>query len=145
MKNSQIKTYVGADLHKSFTHFTAQNAAGKEIADRKIDNNGVMFREFLGSLPQPVKVVVESTSNWAWFCQEVKAGGYEVLVAHARETAARSDTRTKSDRADARLLATLLRGNLLKKKCWQAPPEVLEIRERLRYMQFLTRAVGLRW
>jgi len=139
MKSKQIKTYVGADLHKDCTHFIAQDKAGKEIASRKMDNNGVMFREFLSGLPQPVKVIVESTSNWAWFCQEVKAGGHEVMVAHARETSAKSETREKNDPLDARLLATLLRGNLLKKECWQAPPEILRTRERLRYMQFLSR------
>ncbi len=75
MKSRQIATCVGADLHKNNTHFIAQDKAGKEIESRKLDNNGVMFREFLSSLPQPVKVIVESTSNWAWFCEEVKAGG----------------------------------------------------------------------
>ncbi len=139
MKSRQIATYVGADLHKNNTHFIAQDKAGKEIASRKLDNNGVMFREFLSNLPQPVKVIVESTSNWAWFCEEVKAGGHEVMVAHARETSSKSETREKNDPMDARLLATLLRGNLLKKECWQAPPEILRTRERLRYMQFLTR------
>ena len=139
MKNKQFKTYVGADLHKNFTHFIAQDRSGKEIVSRKVDNNGVMLREFLSGLPQPVRVVVESTSNWAWFCEEIKEGGHEVVVAHARETSAKSETREKNDPGDARLLATLLRGNLVNKECWQAPPEVLRIRERLRYMQFLTR------
>lgn len=139
MKRTKVQTYVGADLHKSFTHFIAQDKSGKEIASRKLDNNGVMFREFLADLPQPVKVVIESTSNWAWFCEEVKEGGHEIMVAHAREVRAKSDTREKDDAPDARLLASLLRGNFLKKESWQAPREVLEIRERLRYMQFLNR------
>jgi transposase len=139
MKRKNVKTFVGADLHKDFTHFIAQDKMGKELVSRKVDNNEVMMREFLGGLPQPVKVVVESTSNWAWFCEAVEEGGHEVVVAHARETSAMSDTRQKSDVGDARLLATLLRGNLIRRQCWHAPAEVLEIRERLRYMQFLTK------
>lgn len=139
MKSRNAKTYVGADLHKSFTHFIAQDATGKELVSRKVDNNGVMMREFLSGLPGPLSVVVESTSNWGWFCDEVKLGGHEVVVAHARETSAMSGTRVKNDVADARLLATLLRGGMIRNECWQAPDEVREIRERLRYMQFLTR------
>lgn len=139
MKKAPINTYVGADLHKRFTHFIAQDRKGKEILSRRIDNNEVMIREFLGALPQPVAVVVESTSNWAWFSEQVKAGGHAVVVAHARETSAKADTREKNDEGDARLLATLLRGNLIRKQCWQAPDDVLRIRERLRCMQFLTR------
>lgn len=30
--SKQYKTYVGADLHKTFTHFTAQDRTGKEKA-----------------------------------------------------------------------------------------------------------------
>jgi transposase len=137
--SKQYKTYVGADLHKTFTYFIAQDRAGKEKASEKIDNRGEYFRDFLSSQAQPVKVVVESTSNWAWFCEEVKKGGFDVVVAHAAETSAKSDTREKSDAGDARLLATLLRGNLIKKECWQAPDEVRRLRERMRYMQFLRR------
>lgn len=139
MKRTKVQTYVGADLHKSFTHFIAQGKSGKEIKSTRLENNGVMIREFLAELPQPVKVAVESTSNWAWLCGEVKKGGHEIVVAHAREIRSKSDTREKDDAPDARLLASLLRGNFIKKECWQAPPEVLGTRERLRYMQFLAK------
>jgi len=135
--SKQYRTYAGADLHKTFTYFIAQDRAGKEIAGMRIENRGDFIREFLAGLPQPIQVVVESVSNWAWFCEEVKKGGFDVVVAHAAETSAKSDTREKSDPGDARLLATLLRGNLIKKVCWQAPEETRRIRERLRYMQFL--------
>lgn len=133
------KTYVGADLHKTFTHFIAQDRTGKEKACEKIENRGEYFRDFLSIQAQPVKVVVESTSNWAWFCEEVKKGGFDVMVAHAAETSAKSGTREKNDAGDARLLATLLRGNLIEKECWQAPDEIRRLRERMRYMQFLVR------
>lgn len=137
--NKRYRTYVGADLHKTFTYFTAQDRAGKEKACVRLENRGEYFRDFLSTLEQPVKVVVESTSNWAWFCEEVKAGGFDVVVAHAAETSAKSGTKEKSDARDARLLATLLRGNLIEKECWQAPDEIRRLRERMRYMQFLIR------
>ena len=137
--SKQYKTYVGADLHKTYTYFIAQDGLGKEIAAMKIQNRGDHFREFMASLPEPAQVVVESTSNWAWFCEEMKYGGYAVVVAHAAETSAKSDTREKSDPGDARLLATLLRGNLIKKICWQAPDEIRRVREKLRYMRFLSK------
>lgn len=137
--SKQYRTYVGADLHKAFTYFTAQDRTGKEKACVRLENKGEYFRDFLSTLEQPVKVAVESTSNWAWFCGEVKEGGYDVMVAHAAETSAKSGTKEKNDARDARLLATLLRGNLIEKECWQAPDEIRRLRERMRYMQFLIR------
>jgi len=137
--SKQYKTYVGADLHKTFTYFIAQDPSGKEKACEKMKNHGEYFRDFLSAQAQPVKVVVESTSNWAWFCEEVGKGGFDVMVAHAAETSAKSGTREKSDAGDARLLATLLRGNLIEKQSWQAPDEIRRLRERMRYMQFLNR------
>jgi len=133
------KTFVGADLHKNFTHFIAQNEDGKEIASQRLDNDGELFRAFLDRFEKPVAVVVETTSNWAWFSEQVKQGGHSVVVAHAAETSAKSATRQKDDRRDARLLATLLRGNLIEKQCWQAPEEIICGRERMRYRQILVR------
>jgi transposase len=137
--SKQYKTYVGADLHKTFTYFIAQDRSGKEKACEKMENRGEYIRDFLAAQAQPVKVIVESTSNWAWFCEEVKKGGHDVMVAHAAESSSKSDTREKNDAGDARLLATLLRGNFLKKESWQAPDDIRRARERMRYMQFLNK------
>ena len=136
---AQQTTYVGADLHRSFTQFNAQDEKGKEIAARKVNNSEEEIVGFLSTLPGRVKVAVEATGNSAWFCDVVRGAGWEVIMAHPRETRAKSGTREKNDRFDARMLATLLRGNLIEKKCWQAPEDVRRIRERLRNMQFQTK------
>jgi transposase len=139
MKSRQYKTYVGADLHKIFTQFNAQTELGKEICSRRVENRPEAIQDFLLALPGPVKVAVEATGNAGWFCDIVKAVGYEVLMAHPRETRAKAGTREKNDRFDARMLATLLRGNLIEKQAWQAPEEVRRVRERLRHMRLETR------
>jgi len=133
------KTFVGADLHKNFTYFVAQDKTGREISQMKIPNDGNAFRAFFETLPHPLIVAVESTSNWAWFAGEVKACGADVIVGHAGETRAKSGTRDKTDYKDARFLCYLVRGGLIEKQCWQAPEEVIQIRERLRAMQFFTK------
>lgn len=127
------ETYVGADLHKSFTQFNAQDANGKEIAKKRADNTVEEILGFLSTLPGQVKVAVEATGNSDWFCDVVRSGGYDVIKAHPKETRAKSGTREKNDRFDARMLATLLRGNLIEKRCWQPPEDVRRIRERLRH------------
>lgn len=137
--NKKHKTFVGADLHKNFTHFTVQDANGKEVASQRLANDGELFRAFLAGFERPVSVVVEATSNSAWFREQVEQGGHKVVIAHPGETSAKSDTRQKDDRRDARLLATLLRGGLLGRQCWPAPAEVLGGRERMRYRQMLVR------
>jgi transposase len=139
MKSRSYKTYVGADLHKTFTQFNAQTEYGKEICSRRIANSPEEIRDFLAALPGPVKVAVEATGNAAWFCDVVKATGHDVLLAHPRETRGKAGTREKNDRFDARMLATLLRGNLIEKQAWQAPEEVRRVRERLRHMRLQTK------
>jgi len=135
------KTFVGADLHKDFTQFSVQNNQGKEIASQRLANDGELFRAFLAGFPQPVSVVVETTSNWSWFSRQIKQAGHRVVVAHAGETSAKSATRQKDDKRDACLLASLLRGNLIEKQCWQAPEEIISGRERMRYRQIIVRHV----
>ena len=49
-------SYVGADLHKTFTQFNAQDVNGKEIAKRKVNNTLEEILGFLATLPSPVKV-----------------------------------------------------------------------------------------
>jgi transposase len=139
MKSEEYKTYVGADLHKSFTQFNAQTVTGKEVCSKKVENRPEAITAFLGGLPQPVKVAVEATGNAAWFCDVVKAGGHEVFVAHPREPRANAVTMYKNDRFDARMLATLIRGNLIEKEAWQPPEDIRLNRERLRHMQLQTR------
>lgn len=138
----KYKTFVGADLHKSFTHFSAIDGRGKELASQRLPNDGALFASFLARFDKPVGVVVETTSNWAWFSEQIKQAGHSVVVAHAAETSARSLTRQKDDQRDARLLASLLRGDMIEKQCWQPPEEILSGRERMRYRQILVRHVA---
>lgn len=135
MKEKAYKSYVGADLHKLYTHFSAQTRIGKEVCNRRVENNPEDIRGFLAAMPAPVLVAVEATGNSAWFCDVVRGDGHDIVVAHPNETRARAGTKEKNDRFDARTLATLLRGNLIKKQAWQAPEEVRRARERLRHMQ----------
>ena len=141
MKRSHYKTYVGADLHKIFTQFNAQTPQGKELCSRRVENTPEAIIAFLATLPGPVQVAVEATANAAWFCDVVRAAGHDTLMAHPRETRAKSGTREKNDRFDAKMLATLLRGNLIEKRAWHAPEDVRRARERLRHMALETRTL----
>lgn len=139
MKSKEYKTYVGADLHKNFTQFNAQTKAGKEVCSRKVENTEQSISDFLASLPGPVKVAVEACGNSAWFSDVALSGGHDVLIAHPRETRAKAGTKEKNDRFDARMLATLLRGELIEKHAWLPPEDTRRIRERLRNMHLQTR------
>lgn len=133
----KYKTYVGADLHRTFTQFNAQTALGKEVGCGKVMNDAELLGAFLSRLAQPVQVAVEASGNAAWFHDTLSAQGYSVLIAHPRETRARSGTRNKNDRFDARMLATLLRGGLIEKQAWCPTPEVRDVRLRLRHMHMM--------
>jgi transposase len=64
--------------------------------------------------------------------------GYEVHLAHPLRTQAIAAARVKTDAADAKTLAHLLRTGLLP-EAYIAPPELRDLRELLRHRAVLTR------
>jgi len=104
--------YAGLDLHKEFSVITIVDAQGREmLKQKKFPNNGEIVELFQG-FDQPV-VAMEATRAWYWLYDLLEDSGIEVKLSHPLKTKAIASARIKNDKIDSKVLAHLLRTDLL--------------------------------
>lgn len=108
--------YVGIDYHKRYSVLCATDERGRKVREGRIGGNSASgFAQFFSSLEGPSKVVMEACWNWGWLydlLSEIPQVG-EVVLAHPYKTRLIAEAQVKTDRIDARVLAKLLRGELV--------------------------------
>lgn len=128
--------YVGMDLHRERSVLVRTGLDGEVIGRQRLENSPAALREAIAEMGPNPKVAVEATYGWYWAADVLEEAGAEVHLAHPLMVKALGATRVKNDRKDARLLADLLRANLLPES-WVAPGDVRQARELVRYRQKL--------
>jgi transposase len=130
--------YAGLDLHKSFSVITMMNAQGKEmIKQKKLPNNGEIIGLFQGFDDQ-VTVAMEATCSWYWLYDLLEENGIEVKLSHPLKTKAIASAKVKNDKIDSKVLAHLLRADLLPLS-YVPKRDIRMQRELLRYRASLVR------
>ena len=125
----------GLDVHKKYTYATILGPDGEILAQKKMDNEEVPA--FLK--PYPVEhMAMEATTSIAPLYRRLEREGYEVHVAHPKETRTIAKARIKTDRTSSRALAELLRVNGLPESYFPSPHTAL-LREKVRRRAFLVR------
>jgi transposase len=115
---------VGLDVHKAFTYGIVQNEEGEVMFERKFKNEPHELDKFLVNVKLDSKIALESCSVWQYVYDYLKDAGYEnVKLAHPLGVQAIAASRKKTDRHDARILADLVRTNLLP-EAYPAPWDV---------------------
>ncbi len=112
----RVMLYTGIDYHKKYSVVSTTDATGARINEARIDQNEVgAFAAYFKRLPEPSRVVLEACWNWGWLYDELGGldGVGDVVLADPFKTRLIADAQIKTDRLDARALATLLRGNLV--------------------------------
>jgi len=130
--------YAGLDLHKNFSVITTMNAQGKEmVKQKKLPNNGEIIELFQG-FNEPVTLAMEATRSWYWLYDLLEENGIEVKLSHPLKTKAIASAKVKNDKIDSRILAHLLRTELLPLS--YVPPKPVRMhRELLRYRASLVK------
>ena len=108
--------YVGIDYHKRYSVCCATDERGQTLQERRIaGNSSAGFAQFFAELGEPSKVVMEACWNWGWLYDLLgeTPGVAEVVLAHPYKTRLIAEAQIKTDKLDARVLAKLLRGDLL--------------------------------
>lgn len=108
--------YTGIDYHKRYSVVSTMDATGARVSEARIEENEpAAFAAYVKRLPEPSRVVVEACWNWGWLYDELGEidAVADVVLAHPFKTRLIADAQIKTDRLDARALATLLRGNLV--------------------------------
>jgi len=130
--------YAGIDLHKKTTYISVIDDKGNLVAKKNLASKEKAIGDFLESLPQRPKLVMESTRAWYWLYDFLKAKGYEVVVSHPKKTKAIAAAKIKNDKLDSHMLAQLLRAGLLA-TVHVSDPASRELKETLRHRARLVR------
>jgi transposase len=108
---TQSEVTVGLDLGDRRHSVCVLDAAGKIITEEAIANT----RECLTALAQRfpgATIAMETGTHSPWVSRLFTALGHRVIVANARKLRAISQSQTKSDEEDARMLARLCRADV---------------------------------
>ncbi len=108
-----MKQYIGCDAHKQYSVFCALDEKGHASATWRVEHTRKEMRAFLESLPTHSPIAVETVGNWYWLIDEMEQAGHQPQLAHARDAKKMMGKINKTDKLDARGLATLLRNGTL--------------------------------
>jgi len=132
--------HIGVDMHKNFSNFAVLYDGKDSIIEQRLDNDAEAIRSFLDQLPGHKQVTVEANRNWYWFVDLLQDMGVPVQLSNPFQTKAIAWARVKTDTVDARMLAHLLKANLLP-TCWIPDQQHRNLRE---FVRFRTKLVRLR-
>jgi transposase len=144
---SKVTVYVGLDYHKDFIQVCVMDRVGKILANQRCKNQVEALVALVARFGDDVHAAVESCSGAAALADELATRrGWSINLAHPGYVARMKQTPDKTDWADGRVLADLVRVGYLP-KVWLAPEDVRQLRTLVRYRQQLVdrrRAAKLR-
>ena len=116
MRRPTDKLIAGIDLHGNNLVIAVINQDGKRISHRKLGCELDQVVDFLKPLkPQLQSMAVESTFNWYWLVDGLRAKGYSIDLANPAQIEQYSGIKHADDKHDAFHLAELQRLNILPK------------------------------
>ena len=125
--------YVGVDVGKSRCRAALMDAQGKIVKELSFGNNSDGINSLSSMLTMDDRVVMESTgAYWLDLYNHLDDLHISVVLANPLKTKAIASARIKSDKVDARILAHLLRTDLIP-ECYVPPKEMREIRSLVRH------------
>lgn len=134
-----MTVYVGLDVHRKRTQVAILDEDGEELLNRNVVNDPSEITNILGELDAGTAVAFEAAYGWGWLAELLEELGLDAHLAHPARCKAIASARLKNDKVDARMLAHLLRTDLLA-EAWIAPKEIRDVRALLRHRISLVRA-----
>ena len=132
--------YVGVDVSKRKCRAAFIDEDGEVVDEFSFRNDFVGISMFLSRLSLGDRVVMESTGNlWVNLYDVLEERGFSVVLANPLKMKAIASAKIKSDKVDARILAYLLRGDLVAES-YVPSREVRDLRALVRYRASLVRA-----
>jgi transposase len=123
---------AGLDLHSNNVMIGVINQDGQRVVHRKLDCDLEAVVGFLKPLkPQLESMAVESTFNWYWLVDGLRARGYPIDLANPAKIEQYSGLKHVDDKDDAFHLADLQRLNILP-KAHVYDPQLRPVRDLLR-------------
>jgi len=131
--------YVGVDLHKKTISLCVMMKADdqRQVVCRKrfACTQPEAIRKFFAELGR-FQVVVEATSSYEWFLLLVEELADRCVLAHPKKLRVIAESKNKSDKVDAQVLAEFLLLDMLP-EAWRPTPRVREHRVLVRHRRWL--------
>lgn len=97
---------VGLDLGDRWTSWCRCTAGGEVVGEGRVRTQPEALSRQFGAEPRR-RILLETGTHSLWIARQLRSMGHEVYVLHARSLRAITQSRRKSDRLDARVLAQL--------------------------------------
>src|ERR1700692_150185 len=120
--------YIGFDVHKKTISFCVKTAAGQIVEEDTLEAERTVLRRWAAARKRAWHGAMEATIFSAWIYDTLKPYAQQLSMGHP----AKMKGKNKSDQIDARMIADLLRCNLLP-ACYVLPPQLRDLRRLLRY------------
>ena len=111
--SSNVKKYIGLDVHKEAIAIAVLNDAGKLVMESIIETKAATLLDFLRGLRGELHLTLEEGTWAAWLYDVLKPHVLEIVVCNPRRNSYLKEG-SKSDKVDARKLAELLRSGMLR-------------------------------
>jgi transposase len=99
---------IGLDLGDRYSEICMLDEEGAVASQTRLRTSQAAFQEYFGA-NAPARVALETGTHSGWASRLITACGHEVFVANARELRKIHQSDRKNDRADAEILARLVR------------------------------------
>ena len=138
-----MQKYVGLDVHKKFIFAVILDGEGNSISEKKIRNDPHQLDVFFDRVEKDSKIALESCSCWEYVYDYLIDKGFtNVVLANPSKVGLIATSQKKTDAHDARVLADLIRVNMLPTS--YAPSHVIrEQRQITRHRASLGRLKGI--
>jgi len=131
--------FVGVDLHKKTISLCVMVVVGRKrevVTRRRFDCQDTEdIRAFFEGQP-PFQVVVEATSNYEWFLQLVEDLADRCVLAHPKKLRIIAESKHKSDKVDARILAEFLALDMIP-EAYRPSPRIQQYRVLVRHRHWV--------
>jgi transposase len=105
--------YMGIDHHKQYSQMTLMDEHGKELKNERVWNFRSEVEKFLQGAGDEVKAVIEAGRSSYVMVDILEELGIDVKIANPKEVKAIAKAKIKTDKRDSRILAHLLRADLI--------------------------------
>src|SRR4030095_14091947 len=129
---------IGVDFHKAYSHMTVLDEQGRTLKSGKVPNTAEAVHAFVAPYRDGGEAVIEATRNWTIMYDLLETELAAVHLAHPLKVRAIAEARIKTDRIDSRILAHLLRCDLLP-RAYVRPREQRMSQQLLRHRLFVVR------
>ena len=105
--------YMGIDHHKQYSHMTILDESGEKKKSGRVLNKRKEVEDFLDGIEGKIQAVIEAGRATYTMVEMMEDLGVEVKIAHPLQVKAIAQARIKTDKRDSKILAHLLRSDLI--------------------------------